>query len=104
VAFKQEVNVPLIVTVGIVSAIIVVVLIVGTQAWYQSEEQMEMAAKEIEFPNQKLIDMKAAQKANIERYVWVDMANGVITIPVEDAMTIMIDNKGKFPASRPSGQ
>ena len=44
-AFKQEVNVPLIFTIGVVSGIMLLVIVIGTQAWYQSEEQNEIALK-----------------------------------------------------------
>jgi hypothetical protein len=103
VAFKQEVNVPLILTVGIVSAIFLVVSIVGTEAWYDNEEAAEMAAKAVEFPHQDLIDLKEAQMANISSYRWIDRKNQVVAIPIEDSMRIMVENNGKFPASRPSG-
>jgi len=35
-AFKQEVNVSVLMTVGIVSGLLLVVIVIGTQAWYQS--------------------------------------------------------------------
>ena len=44
-AFKQEVNVPLIFTIGVVSGIVLLVTVIGTQAWYQSEENIEIAQK-----------------------------------------------------------
>ena len=44
-AFKQEVNVPLIFTIGVVSGIMLLVIVIGTQAWYQSEEINEVALK-----------------------------------------------------------
>jgi LytS/YehU family sensor histidine kinase len=104
VAFKQQINIPLIVTIGIVSGIVLLVLIVGTQAWYEDEVDTEAAAKALEFPNKALIDMKSQQKANIETARWVDRKNNVVAIPVEDAMKIMVATQGKFPTTEPSPQ
>lgn len=44
-AYKQEVNVPLVMTIGIVSAMLLLVIVIGTQAWYQSEVQDEITLK-----------------------------------------------------------
>ena len=39
---RQQVNTPLILTVGAVSALLLVVIGIGTQAWFQSEERREI--------------------------------------------------------------
>jgi hypothetical protein len=104
VAFKQEVNVPLIVTIGFVSGIVVVVLILGTEAWYRAEADNELAAKALQYPNTQLVEMRTQQKNNISGYRWTSPDRNAITIPVEDAMKIMVDTQGKFPTTHPSGQ
>jgi hypothetical protein len=39
-AIKQEVNAPLIVTVGIISTLLLIVIIIGLQAWFTFEERL----------------------------------------------------------------
>ncbi|MGD1276989.1 MAG: hypothetical protein ABR964_07185 [Tepidisphaeraceae bacterium] len=99
---KQEVNVPLVLTIGIVSGVLLVVMIIGTEAWYRSEEQSEIAAKAREYPYQPLIDLKASGSKRISEYRWVDRNNGVVAIPIERAMQIMVQTQGHFPSTQPS--
>ena len=101
-AIKQEVNVPLVVTIGIVSGILLLVLVIGVQAWYQSEEEAEEAQKAVEYPNNALISLKTDQLANINTYRWVDKKGGVVTIPIDLAMKIMVRSQGNFPSTEPS--
>jgi len=101
-AFKQEVNVPLILTIGIVSGIMLLVIVIGTQAWFQNEEQSEMAAKAMEFPHQDLIELQNGQRANINSYRWVDQKNGVVAIPIGRAMQVMLETNGNLPTTAPS--
>ena len=101
-AFKQEVNVPLIVTIGVISCILVVVLIVGTEAWYDSEAQAEFNFEADQFPNTSLMSLKAGQQANINSYRWVDQKKGIVTIPIEDAIKIMIQTGGHPPSAEES--
>jgi hypothetical protein len=101
-AFKQEVNVPLILTIGIVSGIMLLVIVIGTQAWFQNEEQSEIAAKAMEFPHQGLIDLQNGQRANINSYRWVDQKNGVVAIPIGRAMEVMVQTQGNLPTTAPS--
>jgi hypothetical protein len=101
-AFKQEVNVPLILTIGIVSGIMLLVIVIGTQAWFQNEEQSEIATKALEFPHQGLIDLQSGQRANINSYRWVDQKNGVVAIPIGRAMDVMLQTNGNLPTTAPS--
>lgn len=101
-AFKQEVNVPLILTIGIVSGIMLLVIIIGTEAWFQSEEQAEFAAKAVEFPHQSLIELQNNERANINSYHWVDKKNNVVAIPIGRAMQVMVETNGNLPTTAPS--
>jgi hypothetical protein len=103
--FKQGINIPLILTIGIVGLIVLLVLIVGTEAWYDSMTQDEAVVKASgDFGNKPLDDIKTAQRTNISGYRWVDKKNNVITVPVDDAMAIMVQTQEQFPATQPSAQ
>jgi hypothetical protein len=107
-AFKQEVNVPLIFTIGIVSGILILVIVVGMQAWYTSEEQDEIALKaeesaaaavDAQLPNKTLAQLLAGQKlALVAKPHWVDpQKKDRVAIPIEDAMAYLENNGGKLP-------
>jgi hypothetical protein len=102
VAIKQEVNVSLVVTIGVISGILLLVVVIGVQAWYQNEEDIEFARKEVEFPNDALISLQTEQKANINTTRWVDKKNNVVAIPISQAMKIMVQTQGNFPSTQPS--
>ena len=44
-AMDNKVNSPLIATLGVVSGIMLLVIMVGVEAWFKYEEKQELAAK-----------------------------------------------------------
>jgi len=96
-AFKQEVNVPFVLTVGFISAILLFVVVIGTEAWFYSEEQNEIARKNAEYPNTELLQLKAGQTDHLTKYRWVDQKKGIVAIPIEEAMKIMVASNGQPP-------
>jgi hypothetical protein len=95
VAIKQEVNAPLILTVGVVSAILLLVVVFGTQAWFVREERDEIAAKWEVSKNVQLEDLRARERANIHR-------SGPTTLPIEKAMQVIAQTGGKLPTTQPA--
>ncbi len=64
-AIKQEANTPLIVTVGAVSAILLVVITFGVEAWFLYEENNEIASKWEQAKNVRLDELRAEQSAKL---------------------------------------
>jgi hypothetical protein len=107
-AFKQEVNVPLILTIGIVSGIMILVIVIGTQAWYESEESNEVAIKAVE-ASQRSLDpdsptfsfpqLKQGQLDNLSAKAhWVDETKkDRMTMPIDDAVKYLATHDGKMP-------
>lgn len=83
---KQEVNSPLIVTVGVVSVILLVVIAIGCEAWFRYEEAQEVAAKWAESKNEWLDEMHAKQHGNLAN---IDQA----------IRQVAQENQGKSPAA-----
>lgn len=100
-AYKQEVNIPLIVTIGIVSAILLIVVILGMEAWFKSEEQAQFEIEAAANPNQTLERLRDDQLSNINAYHWVNRDKGLVTIPIADAMKQIVAANGKLPATQP---
>ncbi|SRR3984957_5376769 len=107
-AYKQEVNVPLVMTIGIVSGILLLVTVIGTQAWFQSEEQDEIALKSndaaerattIGLPNATFAELKEGQKnALAAKPHWVDEKKKTrVAMPINDAMAYLENHGGALP-------
>jgi hypothetical protein len=102
-AIKQDVNAPLIVTIGAVSGLLLLVVVFGLQAWFVREERAEIAEKWEFATNPHLQDLRTAQRARIERSGEVD-ENGTKsrTVPIETAMQVVIQRNGMLPSTQPS--
>ena len=53
----QDINVPLILTIGIISTILLVVIVIGTQAWFRYEQQLEYQQKVIQQRDPQLVEL-----------------------------------------------
>jgi hypothetical protein len=100
-AIKQDVNAPLIVTTGVVSGLLLLVIVFGLQAWFVREEQSEIAEKWGESGTSKYVEMKAEQRTKIEK-AGVDEQTKARTIPIEQAMQVVIQTGGKLPSTQPA--
>ena len=94
-AIKQEVNSPLILTVGIVSALLLLVIVFGTQAWFVREERDEIAAKWEVSKNVQLEELRTNERARIQR-------SGPSMIPIDKAIQVIVQTGGKLPATQPA--
>ena len=101
-AFKQGENAPLIITIGAVSGFLLLVIVIGLQAWFMSEEQDEMDRKYAGAVNFQLADLRAEQQTKLNTYRWVDRDKQVVAIPIDDAMKLLMQTNGKLPATQPN--
>ena len=93
-AQREQTNVPLLVTIGAISGVMLVVLGIGLEAWYLREVQQTVQAKWDNVPIQPLTDNRAAQWQNITTYHWVDDKKTKAAIPITDAMKIVAAQHG----------
>jgi hypothetical protein len=100
-AFKEDVNSPLILTIGAISGFLVIVCVIGLQAWFMSEEQRELDGKYATAVNYRLTELRSEQQAHLQGYRWIDPQNRVAAIPIDEAMKLLIENKGKLPSTQP---
>lgn len=101
-AIKQDVNAPLIVTTGIVSGLLLLVIVFGLEAWFVWEERTWTENKWRDFQNTDLIDLRNAQEAKIVQAGFADPEKKRPTIALRDARQLIIQNGGKLPATQPS--
>jgi hypothetical protein len=102
-AIKQDVNAPLIVTIGVVSGLLLLVVVFGLQAWFVREERAEITEKWESSPNTYAQDLRAAQRARIHREGPVEEAGAKVTmLPIDKAIQITIQRNGMLPSTQPS--
>lgn len=100
-AIEQQPNTPLLITIGAVSGFLLVVLVIGVQAWFLREVQRETHIKYEDAPAQPFTDLKLGQLTTINQYRWVDQAKGRVAIPIAEAEKMIIANHGRLPSTQP---
>ena len=101
-AQREQANVPLLLTIGAVSGIMVIVLSMGIQAWFLREVQREVAAKWDNVPLQPITDIRRNQEIAISQYRWVDKDKKRVAIPIDEAMKLVVQQNAKSAATQPT--
>jgi hypothetical protein len=89
-AAKDELNLPLIVTIGILFVILLFVLILLMQAYFFEQQREEFIVKVVEPRSDALVSALADQEAKLNNYRWIDQQKGVVGIPIESAMELVV--------------
>ena len=74
------------VVVGALGAILVAITILLLQALHSNTAHTEEYRKEIATPYVELESVEAEQRGKLEGYRWVDQSEGIVAIPIEQAM------------------
>lgn len=89
-AEKDNLDIPLIATVGIVSTVLTVACIIGVQALYNSYASQEIENKITLAPTATANSKLAEQNAKLASYGWADREQGKVVIPIERAMAPVV--------------
>ncbi|HEX2973652.1 MAG TPA: hypothetical protein VHP11_15060 [Tepidisphaeraceae bacterium] len=100
-ASKSEINFLVIFTIGVVSACLLVVIVIGVQAMFVAQEQAEIAGYDTT-PVLSLENLKLQQQVRLNSYRWVDREKQMVAIPIDQAMRIMAETQGKLPTTQPA--
>jgi hypothetical protein len=103
-AMKDAVNIPVIVTISIIGSLMVMVLVVGVQAWFLWEVNREVAVKWENTKQEPYTSLRKAQLEEISSYRWVEPDAKMVAMPVQAGMERLIASGGKMPTSKPSTQ
>lgn len=95
-AMNQEANTPVVLTIGAVSCFLILVIMFGVEAWFRYEERNILEDQWEQSRNTWLDNLRQPQKASLE----APAANGHSQI--DNAMDLVIKNKGQLPATQPS--
>lgn len=91
----DTIDTPRIVLVGFLSAILTFVVILGAQAAFFAADNMEAQRKVASGVPSPLAEGLTQQQNRLAGYGWVDPAKGVVNIPVNDAMKLVIEEQQK---------
>ena len=87
-AEKDNFDIPMIVTAGIVSVALTIASVMGVQALYYGYQIQEVDRKVTSRPTTSANSKLAEQDAKLARYAWTDREKGKVVIPIERAMTL----------------
>jgi len=83
-------NAPMTVVIGIVGAILTFVVIIALQAVFYQVERAEQRRKVDVVQPEDLARFRAEQAELLHGYRWVDQSAGVVAIPVDRAMALVV--------------
>ena len=78
-------------TVGLVGLFIIAALVLFLEFIYKSTYQAELRRKVIAEQPLELRDAQSQQREQLMGYRWVDEKAGVVTIPIERAMDLIVE-------------
>ncbi len=96
-ATRQDVNAPLLGTIGAVGILLILIVIIGLQAWFHAEQNHEIARKFDNTPVAWLQSLKMEQEHRLQTGRWVNRDKGVVQIPIDQAMDLIVKEHGKLP-------
>lgn len=89
-AEQENLDIPMITTVGIVSVALTVASVIGVQALYYAYQGYEVDRKVTSLPTSEASSKLAEQDAKLARYAWADREKGKTVIPIERAMQLTV--------------
>jgi len=95
-----EPNTSLTALVGIVFAILLFVVVVLLQAYFYRAEQQETVRKVVAVAPEQLSQLRAQQQELLHSYKLVDQGKGVVAIPIDLAMKLVVSEGGRSPWPR----
>ena len=89
-AHEDEVNTPMVAVVGVFAVVLLLVIVVGLQVLYATMTQAELARKDSPIASPALADYVSQQRERLDGYRWVDQTKGVVAIPIDKAMDLVV--------------
>lgn len=86
---------------GILGALGVFVIVLGLQVLFYAVERAEHQRKVIEQPYDEVRRIRAQQEQGLHSYRWVDKNAGIVGIPIDRAMALVVEELATYPEGRP---
>lgn len=90
------------IVVGVFGSILVFVMILALQALFFNAQESERQSKTFG-PAEELSKLRAGQSERLNTYRWVDAPRGVVSIPIDRAMELVVRDQGRNPVSGADG-
>ena len=97
-ATKQDINAPLIVTIGAISGILVLVLVIGVQAWYLFLQDQDAKAKLKDEGTEPLQSMVIEQNMRLNTATPAQ-GDTPAHIPIDQAIALLVKYQGRVPGT-----
>jgi len=78
------------VAVGVIGTLVVILIVLVLQVLYYRTEASELQSKVYSQPPHALLQLRAEQQERLRSYRWVDKGSGVLAIPIERAMELVV--------------
>jgi hypothetical protein len=99
---QNDVNTPLLLVIGFVSAVLVFAIVVMLTVLYYAAEARQEYVKNISQPYTEVENLLSAQRAKLVEYRWVDPKNQWVAIPIDRAMELVVAEQDAKHRSEPS--
>ena len=101
-AEKENLDIPLILTIGIVSTVLTAASVIGVQALYQAYASKELDRKVTFAPTADADSKLAEQDAKLAKYGWANRESGQVIIPIERAMASTVADYAELNTQPPA--
>jgi hypothetical protein len=89
----EDVNTPLTVLIGILSALLIFVIIVCLQIGYYRMYEDQYYQKVVTQKSDELIQLTADQQERLYSYRWINEASQAVAIPIDVAMDLVVKDE-----------
>ena len=96
-----DINLGLIVTCGFVAVMLLIVLVIGIQAWFYHAHDAEFERKVVNTTYSELKSQRDAQVAKLNMYRYVDQEQGLVQIEIGEAIKRYVQRRAAQPETQP---
>ena len=89
---RDEMSVGMIATIGAVSVLLTIATVIGVLALYWNQVRVEQDRKVVQASVVTSESRIAEQEAKLARYGWRDKSKGIVIIPIEEAMQLVVSD------------
>ena len=79
--------------VGAVFVVVFVLTVIALIGYFDRVSTEEFEVKVVEQPFDAVRDLRAQQRGKLEEYRWIDRGTGMVTIPIERAMELVVEER-----------
>ena len=92
---KKDVNIPVIISVSVVSIVILVVMIVVLADFFQIQKESMVYDSVLSQESKELVELRTIEFETLNNYKLLDAEKGVYQIPIKRAMQLLTEEHSK---------